>query len=148
MVEFVMENKITTYERRVYNVYEFIGDIGGINQIILSLLTFFMNFFSNKVYQFSASSDFYKNKISSNLNLEKEENPQNMDKLSDNSHQQKPTMQNIFSKIKQHGVKKTQSHLKIEENHVNLPHNLMQEEAKSMKAIKNLDKNVLAKNDI
>lgn len=65
---FKLDNKITHYERRVYGLYQLIGDIGGINQIILALFSILISIYTNKLYEFIAVSEFYKSKVRSRTN--------------------------------------------------------------------------------
>lgn len=60
-----MANKVTHYERRVYNISDLIGDIGGINQIATVLIAFLLKMYSNKLYEFFSVSEF--NLIKPNL---------------------------------------------------------------------------------
>lgn len=57
---FYLDNQVLHYERRVYNLYNMIGDIGGINQVVMSILVIIMNMYTNKVYDYFTANEFLK----------------------------------------------------------------------------------------
>lgn len=53
-----IDNKIIQHERKVYTLFELVGDLGGILQIIFTSLSIFMNYYTNKLYEFITVSRF------------------------------------------------------------------------------------------
>lgn len=52
MVTIFLDNEVVHYERRVYNLYDMIGDIGGIYQVLFTLFSFFLSMYTLKLYGF------------------------------------------------------------------------------------------------
>lgn len=69
-----IDNKIIHHERKVYNLFELIGDLGGVNQIIVTLFGFFIEYYTNKLYEYETVSEFTKYKSDINLNLKASKN--------------------------------------------------------------------------
>lgn len=52
-VSIYLDNQAVHHERRVYNLYEMIGDIGGISQVILTLFMLALNQYTGPLFFFS-----------------------------------------------------------------------------------------------
>lgn len=58
-IKFSLDNEICHYERRIYNLYELIGDIGGIYQIILSIFAIALNHYTGINLKFLLVNRFF-----------------------------------------------------------------------------------------
>lgn len=70
----ILDNKITHHERKVYTLFELIGDLGGVNQIIVTLFSIFMDYFVSKLYEYETVSEFTQCKSAVSINEEASEN--------------------------------------------------------------------------
>lgn len=68
-ITFNIDNQIMNYERKVYNLYDMIGDVGGIYSVLISIFLLFMNKYTEKLYNYSATTDYLRYK--SNLTTTK-----------------------------------------------------------------------------
>ena len=59
VINFMLDSKYQVIQRRVFSLLDLIGQIGGVNQIVLVLLSFVMNIFIYKVYIETLLSNFY-----------------------------------------------------------------------------------------
>lgn len=62
-----LDNQVVHYERRVYNLYDLIGDIGGIYQIVISVFVFALNQYTEKLFNFYSVNRFFGNKGDSKI---------------------------------------------------------------------------------
>lgn len=69
-----IDNKIIHHERKVYTLFELIGDLGGINQIILAFFGLFMNYYTAKLYEYETVLEFTKFKFDINHNQNESKN--------------------------------------------------------------------------
>ena len=58
-INFILDSKYQVIQRQVFTVLDLISQVGGVNQIILLLLSFFMHIFISKVYMETLLSNFY-----------------------------------------------------------------------------------------
>ena len=65
VINFMLDSKYQVIQRRVFSLLDLIGQIGGVNQIVLVLLSFLMNIFIYKVYIETLLSNFYQLDIES-----------------------------------------------------------------------------------
>lgn len=60
---FFLDNRIQHYERRVDNLYDMIGDIVCINQVVMTIFMVIMNIYTNKVYDYVTANEFLNKKF-------------------------------------------------------------------------------------
>lgn len=60
---FYLDNSIHYYERKVYNLYDMISDIGGINQVVITFCMVIMNIYTNRIYDFFTAQEFFNFKL-------------------------------------------------------------------------------------
>lgn len=51
-INILLDNQIITHERRVYNFFDVISDVGGIYEVIKTCILVFMGMYTNKLYNF------------------------------------------------------------------------------------------------
>lgn len=73
-ITILLDNESVHYERRVYNLYDMIGDIGGIYQVVIALFFFFINLYTSKLYDFMLVNGMFKDHAESKVTPLKLEN--------------------------------------------------------------------------
>lgn len=51
-INIVLDNQIITHERRVYNFFDVISDVGGVYEVIRTSILVLMSMYTNKLYNF------------------------------------------------------------------------------------------------
>lgn len=66
---FYLDNRVQHYERRVYNLYDMISDIGGINQVLMTLCMVLMGIYTNRIYEYFTANEYLMIRFKNERNL-------------------------------------------------------------------------------
>lgn len=75
VVSLYLDNESVHYERRVYNLYDMIGDVGGIYQVVFTLFYFFSNRYTSKLYGLQMINGLHQSQTLSKVTPINQSNP-------------------------------------------------------------------------